>query len=70
MHDQGKRKVVDSVEAAKSCKFKADTLALKAALEIEAKMRQRDKMFVQRLREKQRMEEIEKELQELKRQLK
>ena len=34
--DEFKRKVVDSIEAEKSCKFKVDPLTTKAALEIEA----------------------------------
>lgn len=37
MHDKGKRKVVDNIEAEHNCKFKADPLVLRATLEIEAK---------------------------------
>jgi len=39
-HDKGKRKIVDSVEAEKSCKFMAGPLVEKATLAIEATARQ------------------------------
>lgn len=44
-------------------------LCLKEPSEIEAKRQQHDKRITQRLKEKQRMEEIEKELEEWKRQV-
>ena len=60
-HDKGKRKVVDSTKTDQSCKFKVDPLVLKAYLEIEAKRKKQNKRIAQRLREKQMMEEKEKE---------
>ena len=60
--DRGKRKVIDSAEAEQSCKFKEDPLVLRAALDIEAKRRKCDKRIAQRQREKQKLEEAEKEL--------
>lgn len=55
--DKGKRKVVDSAEAKKNCKFTTYSLVMKVALEIEANRRQHNKMITQRQREKHRMEE-------------
>lgn len=37
VHDQCRRKVVDSAKVEQSYKFKADPLVMKEALEIEAK---------------------------------
>ena len=46
--DKGKRKVADSAKAKQTCKFKANPLVLREALEIEAKRQQRDKRIAQR----------------------
>lgn len=68
-HDKGKRKFVDNAAAEQSCKFKENSLVLKATLEIEAKRRHHNRRIALRQRENERMEETKKELQELKRQL-
>lgn len=69
VRDKGKRKIVDNMEEQQSCKFQADPLVQKEALEIEAKMQQCDKRNMQRQRENRRKEEIEKELHDLKEKL-
>ena len=69
MRDKGKRKIFYRMEEEKSYKFRENTLVEKVAMAIEAKRQNCDKWMTQRQREKQRMEEIEKELHELKEQL-
>jgi len=62
MLKKGERKFVDSAEAEKNCNFKVDPIVLRASLEIEAKRRLCNRRIIQRQREKQKMEEAEKEL--------
>ena len=69
MLNKGKSKVTDNAEVEQSCKFKADPLVLKASLEIEVKKRQLDRRIMQRQREKHKLEEVERELLELKQKL-
>lgn len=62
---KGKRKVSVNVEVEKSYKFKADPLVLREDLEIESNKQQHNKRIAQRQREKQKLEEVEKKLQEM-----
>ena len=66
MCDKGKRKIVDCMEEEKSCKFRVDPLVEQASMATQAKRKQCDKHITPRQRDKKRMEEVEKELHELK----
>lgn len=69
VRDKGQGKIVDNMEEEKRCKVQVDPLVHKAALEIEVKKKHHNKRNMQRQREKWRMEETEKELHDLKEQL-
>lgn len=56
-------------EEEKSCKFQANPLVEKGAMDIDAKRYQHDMRILKRQREKRRMEKAEKELHELREQL-
>ena len=69
VRDKGKKKIVDHMEEEKSFKFRVDPLVEKSDMAIDAKRQHNDNQNAQRQREKWRMEEIEKELHELKEKL-